>query len=205
MLPRITDHLGPECSEHFNQVKEFLTVAGIGYEIVPRLVRGLDYYVRTAFEIVSGELGAQNALVGGGRYDGLSEILGGPRAPGFGFAMGVDRLVMILPAQVCAEIGYRPDVFVAYLGDAAFKRALTVARALRGEGRICHLEFVDGSLKSQLRLAHKIGARHVLIIGDEELARERYQVRRMHDSKQWEMTLPELLSYLAGKSADLDI
>lgn len=197
-LPAITDHLGPECAEHFARVREYLAAAGIAYEIVPRLVRGLDYYVRTAFEIVAGGLGAQNAVVGGGRYDGLSEILGGPRAPGFGFAMGVDRLVMILPEHVGARGIYRPDLFLAYLGEAAFRRALDIARTLRRAGRLCHMEYDGGSLKSQMRQAHRLGARHVLIVGDEELARERYQVRRMEDSRQWEASLPELVSYFDG-------
>lgn len=194
-LPAITDHLGPECADHFARVREYLAAAGIAYEIVPRLVRGLDYYVRTAFEVVAGGLGAQNAVVGGGRYDGLSEILGGPRAPGFGFAMGVDRLVMILPQHVGARGVYRPDLFLAYLGEAAFRKALEIARALRRAGHLCHMEYDGGSLKSQMRQAHRLGARHVLIVGDEELARERYQVRRMEDSRQWEASLPELISY----------
>ena len=195
-LPKITDHLCRDCGDHFALLQELLHHAGIAYEIVPRLVRGPDYYVRTAFEIVSGELGAQNALVGGGRYDGLSEVLGGPPAHGFGFAMGVDRLVMVLPEEICAVIGYRPDVFIAYLGEAAFMRALELARAVRREGVACHLEYPGGSLKSQMRLAHRVSARHVLIVGDDEIARERYQLKRMEDSEQWEASLPELIRYL---------
>jgi len=195
-LPKITDHLCEECARHFRAFRDHLEEAGIGYEIVPRLVRGLDYYVRTAFEIVSGGLGAQNALVGGGRYDGLSEVLGGPHVQGFGFAMGLDRLVMILPEELCSGIAWRPEVFVAFLGDAAFRLALSIARALRGHGRSCYVEFSGGSLKSQLRLANKLRAQHVLIIGEDELAREKYQIRRMVDSTQWEITLPELIRYL---------
>jgi len=195
-LPKITDHLCEECARHFRAFRDHLEEAGIGYEIVPRLVRGLDYYVRTAFEIVSGGLGAQNALVGGGRYDGLSEVLGGPHVQGFGFAMGLDRLVMILPEELYSGIAWRPEVFVAFLGDAAFKLALSIARALRGHGRSCYVEFSGGSLKSQLRLANKLRAQHVLIIGEDELAREKYQIRRMVDSTQWEITLPELIRYL---------
>jgi histidyl-tRNA synthetase len=202
-LPKITDHLCVNCATHFESLRGFLGGAGIVWEIVPRLVRGLDYYVRTAFEIVSGELGAQNALVGGGRYDGLSEVLGGPPAHGFGFAMGVDRLVMILPERVCAEIGYRPDVAIVYLGDPAFHKALAIARALRRDGIHCHLEFAGGSLKSQMRLAHKAAARHVLIIGDQELSKERYQIRRMADSRQWEVSLSELMSYLESNRGEV--
>jgi histidyl-tRNA synthetase len=170
-LPKLTDHLCNQCAEHFRDFRGYLEEAGIGYEIVPRLVRGLDYYVRTAFEIVSGNLGAQNALVGGGRYDGLSEVLGGPPVKGFGFAMGLDRLVMILPEALSAEIAWKPEVFIAYLGEAAFKRALSIARTLRLQLRSCYIEFGGGSLKSQLRLANKLNAQHVLIIGEDELAR----------------------------------
>ena len=127
-LPVITDHLCTECSDHFAGVKGYLEEAGISYEIVPRLVRGLDYYVRTAFEIVSGELGAQNALAGGGRYDGLSEVLGGPPVQAIGFAMGLDRLVMLLPEEQSAK-GKRPELFLAFMGGAAFKKALEIARS----------------------------------------------------------------------------
>ncbi len=195
-LPRITDHLCEDCSRHFKAFREHLDEAGITYEIVPRLVRGLDYYVRTAFEIASSDLGAQNALVGGGRYDGLSEVLGGPPVHAFGFAMGLDRLVMIIPGELGAEAAWKPEVFIAFLGDAAFRRATSIARALRGQGSGAYVEFTGGSLKSQLRLANKLQARHVLIIGDAELAREKYQIKRMADSKQWEVTLPDLVSYL---------
>jgi histidyl-tRNA synthetase len=198
-LPKITDHLCEECARHFRAFRDHLEEAGIDYEIVPRLVRGLDYYVRTAFEIVSGDLGAQNALVGGGRYDGLSEVLGGPHVQGFGFAMGLDRLVMILPEELCAGIAWRPETFIAFLGDAAFKKALSIARELRGHGRSCYVEFSGGSLKSQLRLANKLKAQHVVIIGEDELAREKYQIRRMVDATQWEITLPELITYLQSR------
>ncbi|MBZ5495844.1 MAG: histidine--tRNA ligase [Acidobacteriia bacterium] len=200
-LPMIADHLCEDCSRHFELVKSHLQEAGISYEIVPRLVRGLDYYVKTAFEIVSGELGAQNALVGGGRYDGLAEVLGGPRVPGFGFAMGLDRLVMILPEHVSAGGKHPPELFLAHLGEAAFRRAILTARTLRHQGFACHLEFTGGSLKSQLRQADRAGARAVLIIGEDELARDRYVIRRMQDSTQQEVSLDELEGYLRAQRA----
>lgn len=195
-LPKITDYLCSECSEHFDRFKDYLGGAGISYEVVPRLVRGLDYYIRTAFEIVSGELGAQNALAGGGRYDGLSEILGGPPVHGFGFAMGLDRVVMILPDSVDGARVRRPALFLAYLGENAFRKAFSIARTLRHEGLCCHLEYDGGSLKSQMRLANKVSAQHVLIIGDDELAKERYVIKRMEDSTQWDVSLAELKTYL---------
>jgi len=199
-LPRITDHLGEECAQPFLRLKGHLEDAKIGYEVVPRLVRGLDYYIRTAFEIVSGELGAQNALAGGGRYDGLSEILGGPPAKGFGFAMGLDRLVMVLPEEVRASAAKKPEIFLVHLSEPAMRKAMAIARILRGQGSACHLEFDGGSLRSQMRLANKIGARHVLIIGDDELARDRYTIKRMEDSTQWDVSLPELTEYLKSIS-----
>jgi histidyl-tRNA synthetase len=194
-LPMIADHLCSECAHHFELVKQYLQEAAIAYEIVPRLVRGLDYYVRTAFEIVSGDLGAQNALVGGGRYDGLAEVLGGSRVPGFGFAMGLDRLVMILPQEIQARGKHPPDLFLAHLGEAAFHRALEVARITRGNGIFCQLEFSDGSLKSQLRQANRIGARTVLIIGEEEMARGSYTLKSMENSTQTEVTIDQLKNH----------
>jgi len=200
-LPTITDHLCEECRSHFDRFKGYLEALGIPYRIVPRLVRGLDYYVRTAFEIVSDELGSQNALVGGGRYDGLSEILGGPPAKGFGFAMGVDRLVMLLPEELSPRWTWKPDIFLAYLGEAAFDRAFAIARTLRHDGWSSHLEFDGGSLKSQLRLANRLQARHVLIIGEEELAKGKYQLKRLDDSRQWDFNLDELRDYLKSQAA----
>jgi histidyl-tRNA synthetase len=195
-LPLITEHLCATCSEHFTRFRQFLEASRIPYEIVPRLVRGLDYYVRTAFEIVSGELGSQNALAGGGRYDGLSEVLGGPAAKGFGFALGLDRLAMILPAKIAEQGGWRPEVFVAYHGAAAFDRALALTRTLRQQGVSSYVEFDAASLKSQMRLANKLRSRHVLILGDEEMAKGKYPVRRMEDGQQWDVSEPELLAYL---------
>jgi histidyl-tRNA synthetase len=195
-LPVITDHLCMECSSHFAGVKEYLERGQIPYEIVPRLVRGLDYYVRTAFEVVSGDLGSQNALVGGGRYDGLSEVLGGPPVQGIGFAMGLDRLVMVMPQEQGIEAQYMPELYLAYMGGTAFKKALEIARALRHRGHSCYVDFAEGSLKSQMRLANKLRAGHVLIIGDNELARDKYAIKRLSDSHQWEVTIAELIEYI---------
>jgi histidyl-tRNA synthetase len=201
-LPLITDHLCAECRRHFSRVKGHLEDSKIEFDIVPRLVRGLDYYVRTAFEIVSGELGAQNALVGGGRYDGLSEVLGGPPVQGIGFAMGLDRLVMVMPEEQSAGWQWRPELFLAFLGSPAFTRALEIARTLRHLGHTCYVDFGEGSLKSQMRLANKLKAEHVLIIGDNELARERYAIKRLVDSRQWDVSVPELVEYLRDPGLD---
>ena len=195
-LPVITENLCAECADHFARVKTTLNEAGIAYEVVPRLVRGLDYYVRTAFEIVSGELGSQNALAGGGRYDGLSEVLGGPRVPAMGFALGLDRLVMLLPEEQSAQWRRKPELFLAHMGEAAFKKALEIVRNLRGQGHSCYLDFSSGTLKSQMRLANKLGAKHVLIIGDDELSRGTYTIKRLEDSFQREIAISEISDYL---------
>jgi histidyl-tRNA synthetase len=198
-LPLITDNLCGICSRHFGKVRAYLEDAKIAYEVVPRLVRGLDYYVRTAFEIVSGELGAQNALLGGGRYDGLSEVLGGPPVPALGFAMGLDRLVMLLTEQQRAEWQWKPEVFLAYMGETAFHKAQEIARDLRHQGHICYLDFSEGRLKNQMRQANKLRAEHVLIIGEDELSRGRFSIKRLEDSHQWEISLPELIEYLKSR------
>ncbi len=200
-LPVVTNHLCPECNDHFAMVKGYLRDAQIEFDIVPRLVRGLDYYIRTTFEIVSGELGSQNALVGGGRYDGLSEILGGPAVQAIGFAMGLDRLVMVLPSEQSGAFQWKPELFMIFMGDPAFKRALEIARSLRKQGHNCYLDFSEGSLKSQMRLANKLRAEHVLIIGENELARDKYSIKKLDDSKQWDVTLPELVEYLGSRKS----
>ena len=199
-LPVITRNLCHDCSEHFNAVQGFLKDAGISFEIDPHLVRGLDYYVRTAFEIVSGELGAQNALLGGGRYDGLSEAIGGPPVHAIGFAAGLDRLTMILPEETKSEIRWRPDLFLVYHGNAAFMKAVKIAQFLRKRQHICYMEYTTASLKSQMRQANKINAAHVLIIGEEELQNEIFTIKRMEDSAQWKVTLLELDAYLQSRS-----
>ena len=199
-LPCITDHLCAECAAHFSGVKGYLQDAAIPYEFAPRLVRGLDYYSRTAFEVVSGELGAQNALAGGGRYDGLAEVLGGPYVPALGFALGLDRLVMLLPEEQSSAWQWKPELFLAHMGEPAFNKALEIARELRRLGHSCYLDFSGGSLKSQLRLANKLKAEQVLILGEEELARERYSIKSLADSRQWEVTFPELVSYLESRA-----
>jgi len=200
-LPVIADNLCGECSAHFSSVKAYLDDAVISYESAPRLVRGLDYYVRTAFEVVSGSLGAQNAVLGGGRYDGLSEVLGGPPVQAIGFALGLDRLAMILPERQRESGIWKPDLFIAYTGDAAFRKTLQIAREVRYQQQTCYVDFSAASLKSQMRLANRMDAAHVLIIGEDELARDAYAIKRMDDSTQWEVTIPELIQYLQSRAA----
>jgi histidyl-tRNA synthetase len=182
--PSIQDHLCEACRDHFGRVRALLDGLGIRYELDPRLVRGLDYYRRTAFEVTLPGLGAQNALLGGGRYDGLVEALGGPAVPGFGFALGEDRLVMSLTGEAAIP-GDTPDACVVALGEAAAARALVIARRLRRGGRrVVYDPLPDRSLKAQLRRAHDRGARFVLILGDQELQRGVLVLKRMADGRQ---------------------
>lgn len=182
--PAILDHLCEECRDHFQRVRAHLDAFRIGYAIDTRLVRGLDYYRRTAFEVTLPGLGAQNALLGGGRYDGLVEELGGPAVPGFGFAVGQDRLVMSLPAGAAVPDD-APDVFVAGLGENGLAKALLVARRLRASGRRVIVEPLPGkSLRAQMRRADELRARFVLILGDEEIRRGVLTLRRMSDGTQ---------------------
>ena len=201
-LPMLIDHLCEDCAIHFARFKSYLAESGISYQVIPRLVRGLDYYVRTAFEIISGELGAQNAVAGGGRYDGLAEVLGGPPTHGFGFALGLDRLIMLLPESTRLRAVQKPDLLLAHLGEASMRKAISVARQLRLKGFRCHIEFGGGSLKSQLRLANRLGVRHAMIIGESELASDLYKIRRMDSSEQREISLADLPDYLETHRAD---
>jgi histidyl-tRNA synthetase len=180
-LPRIFDHLCPECRDHFAEVRRELDLLGIPYVLSHRLVRGLDYYVRTTFEVVSRELGSQNSVLGGGRYDGLVSALGGPDLPGIGFALGMERLVMTIPA-----LGAEPRcaVFIAPLAKGALDHALHVQRALREAGIAVLMDHEGRGLKSQMKRADKLGARYVAILGEDELARGEWTVRDMKQSTQ---------------------
>ena len=182
--PAITDFLCAECREHFGRVTGYLRSFGIRHRVDPRLVRGLDYYRRTSFEVTLQGLGAQNALLGGGRYDGLIKELGGPDVPGFGFAVGEERLVMSLPATVAVSRG-NPEVFVAAVGEDGVERALLVARSLRRAGRrVIFDPLPDKSLKAQLRRANDLGVRFVLILGESEVRERVVTLKKMSDGTQ---------------------
>jgi histidyl-tRNA synthetase len=187
-LPPMTEHLCAPCRDHLAGVEQALSDLEIAYEIDPRLVRGLDYYNRTAFEVLaaSAELGAQNAVVGGGRYDGLVRLLGGPDTPAIGFAIGVERLAALLGERARAEA---PRVFVAAVGAEARRWALRTAEALRGHGITAEMEYGDRSLKAQLRRADRLGARLVLLAGDNELGRNVALLRDMQAGSQREVPL----------------
>jgi histidyl-tRNA synthetase len=190
--PTLLDNLDAACKEHFQAVTRCLDRLEVPYQVDPLLVRGLDYYTRTTFEVLGASLGAQNALLGGGRYDGLVKSLGGPAVPGFGFASGVDRLVLSLGEQ--AE-GMRqgPDLFVATLGEPAWEQALTLVRDLRKHNLWVEWEPAPGkSPKAQARRADRLGARHLLFVGDEELKRGTWTLKSMQGGSQKEMPASDL-------------
>jgi histidyl-tRNA synthetase len=192
-LPHITDCLCDACRAHFDHVKQYLTDRGIDYEVRPRLVRGLDYYMRTTFEVVHGSLGAQNSVLGGGRYDGLAESLGSRvHSPGIGFSIGEDRLVMSVEGdQPPAAL----DLFIAPLGEPAVRHAAVLARDLRASG--VTVELVEAKLKRAMELANKLGARHTLIVGENELNAGQYQLKNMTTGEQHAVSRDDLVARLA--------
>ena len=192
-LPSILDCLCDDCRAHFDTVRAYLDDRGIEYEVRPRLVRGLDYYMRTTFEVVHGSLGAQNSVLGGGRYDGLAEMLGSKiHSPGIGFSIGEDRLVMSVEGeQPLAAL----DLFIAPLGETALRRAAVMARDLRRSGLA--VELSEGKLKRGMELANKLGARFALIVGDNELAAGRFALKDMSSGEQESLTPDEIAARLA--------
>jgi histidyl-tRNA synthetase len=195
-LPSIVDHLCGPCSEHFSIVRKQLDALGIKYEVSPRLVRGLDYYMRTTFEITHGALGAQNSVLGGGRYDGLAESLGSRiAAPGIGFSIGEDRLVMGVEAAHPDKFKPPLDVFLAPLGEAAELASGPLAAELRATGLVVERS-ADRKLKRALEVANKIGAKFALIVGDNELASGTYQLKNMTTGEQISVPREELVKKL---------
>ena len=195
-LPRIGDHLCAECRDHFAEVRRQLDLLGVRYRLDHRLVRGLDYYVKTTFEVTSGALGAQNSVLGGGRYDGLVKELGGPDVPGIGFAVGIERLVLAMPA---AEPTARCDVYLAVLAPEGRDRALVVQRALRQAGLAVLMDHEGHGLKSQMKRADKLRARVAVLLGADELARGVWTVRNMAASSQEAVEDARLVEHLKEK------
>lgn len=197
-LPSILDFLCEPCKTHFAAVRTYLDDRAIQYEIRPRLVRGLDYYMRTTFEVVHGALGAQNSVLGGGRYDGLAESLGSKvPAPGIGFSIGEDRLVMSVEEAQPDRHKDAADLFIAPMGDNALRHAALLARDLRRNGARVGIAF-EGKLKRILELANKIGARYVLIVGDNEIQSGAYTLKNMATGEQESVSRERLTEVLYG-------
>jgi histidyl-tRNA synthetase len=195
-LPTIQDHLCDPCRTHFEAVRVQLDARGIPYEVRPRMVRGLDYYMRTTFEIVHGALGAQNSVLGGGRYDGLAEALGSKvHSPGIGFSIGEDRLVMSVEQEHPDAHQPRLDAYLAPIGAAAEKHCVQLAKVLRSSGNAIELG-LDAKLKRSMELANKMGARFAVIVGDDELARGLYVLKNMLSGEQETVSRDQLIERL---------
>lgn len=195
--PKVSDFVCSECQKHFDKVREYLEMADLEYVLNPRMVRGLDYYTRTAFEVVSYQLGSQNAVTGGGRYDNLFQEIGSLEIPGIGFAVGMERLVSLLPEDK-GFISY-PHLFIAALGEEPFKEAYRMINQLHLDGIRAELDYEGKSLKSQMRRADKLKARYVLILGENELKRGKAALRNMETKSQEEISIDRLSDMLKSK------
>ena len=198
-LPKIIDHLDPACRQHFDRVTSELVARGIAYQLTPRLVRGLDYYTRTTFEITSGALGAQNAVVGGGRYDGLSEMLGGPPTPGIGFSIGQDRLILAVQAAAVLQPGSTLAAYVVWMGEATLAPALRLVREMRAQGLSVEIDYDPMKIKKAMGVANKLQARFAIIIGEGELASGKFQVKDMASGEQNELEPDAIEQYVKEK------
>ena len=191
--PSMLDNLCQECEAHFNTVKDNLTSAQIPFVINPKIVRGLDYYTRTVFEITTDELGSQNAVAAGGRYDGLVAELGGPDTAAVGFAMGIERIVLLHEKAMPEGFPKEVDVFIAHLGDQARQAAFPLAFELRKKGVSVEMEYAGKSLKSQMKRSDKLGASYTFIMGEDELKNGVVKVRNMRESSEEDIKIDEII------------
>ena len=190
--PKITDYLCEECENHFKEVQRYLDSAGVQYVINPTIVRGLDYYTKTVFEFVTDCIGAQGTVCGGGRYDGLIEELGGKHLPSLGFAMGLERILMVMDAQgvqipdpdTCA-------LYIATMGDGAKVKAFNLLKQVRECGIIAETDVVGRGLRAQMKYADKIGAKYSMVLGDNEIAENKAKVKNMENGEQTELMLDD--------------
>lgn len=191
--PLITDYLCDDCRNHFEELKKYLDAMGYNYIVDPRIVRGLDYYTKTAFEIISKDIGAQGTVCGGGRYDGLIEEIGGPSMPGVGFGMGIERLLLTLEQngiEITKPEG--PDLFIAYIGDEAKLFTFTLANKLRFNGLKVEIDHMERSLKAQMKYANKLNAKFAVVIGEEELESKKMKLKNMATGEETEILIDEI-------------
>ena len=191
--PVVLDYLCDECKNHFEQVKSYLTAMNIEYTVNPHIVRGLDYYTRTVFEFVSGDIGAQSTVCGGGRYDGLVAQMGGPSVPSLGFAMGIERLMLVLKNQG-KELpsADKPDLYIAALGEKAQLKTAELCAALRADGFKVETDICGRGLKAQMKYANKIGAKYSLVLGDTEIGENSASLKNMTDGEAFTVKLDTL-------------
>jgi len=198
-LPHIGDYLCDDCAKHYAEVKRQLELRGVPYKENWRLVRGLDYYMRTTFEITAQGLGSQNAVCGGGRYDGLVELLGGPPTKGIGFAIGEDRLILSLQEAGKGEVAQKRDVYIAWMGSQAQAAAIGAAQKLRAVGLRVELPPAEQKFGKALAQAHKLGSRYALILGDDEVTSGQWTLKTLADGTQKKLGEAELLDFLRGE------
>jgi histidine--tRNA ligase len=188
--PVIIDYLCEECSEHFEKLKKYLTNMGIDFKVNPKIVRGLDYYTKTVFEFVTTEIGAQGTVCGGGRYDGLIEQLGGQHIPALGFAMGIERLLIVMDKQNCRYLTPKKcDIYFATMGDAALEKAMELSKDLREFGYFAEYDLMGRGLKAQMKYANKNGALYTVVLGDNELAEGKARLKDMEKGDEIEIAL----------------
>ncbi len=200
-LPRIADHLCPDCVAHYAAVKRQLEMRGVFFKENWRLVRGLDYYMRTTFEITAKGLGSQNAICGGGRYDGLVELLGGPPTKGIGFAIGEDRLILSLQETGKGAAPQGRDIYIAWMGERAYATAVRAAKDLRNSGFSVELPPTELKFGKALERADKLGSRYALILGDNEVSEGSWTLKTLADGTQQKFTEPELLDFLKQRKS----
>ena len=190
--PVITDYLCEDCENHFTEVKKYLDAAGVAYNVNPKIVRGLDYYTKTVFEFITDCIGAQGTVCGGGRYDGLIEELGGKHTPSLGFAMGLERLLMVMDAQGI-EIPNNDScaLYIATMGDEAKVKAFELLRRVRESGLTAETDVVGRGLRAQMKYADKIGAKYSMVLGDNEIAENKAKVKNMDSGEQTELALDD--------------
>lgn len=209
--PVVIDYLCDECKEHFENVQKYLKAQNIEYTINPQIVRGLDYYTKTVFEFVSNSIGAQGTVCGGGRYDGLVEELGGQHTPSLGFAMGIERLILLMEAQGCEfPEAEKPDLFIVALGEKATLKAVEIAKDMREEGFSALLDLNQRSVRAQMKYADKLGAKFNVVIGDNEVEAKTAKLKNMQTGEETEINLDTFVSgfysiSLNEQLADLEI
>lgn len=191
--PKVTDYLCDECDDHFKKTQQYLDAMNIPYEVNPSIVRGLDYYTKTVFEFVSTEIGAQGTVCGGGRYDGLVEEIGGNHTPALGFAMGMERLLMLMEAQgIEFPAEDKCDLYIASMGETATLKASQIAADVRGNGMHAQFDIVGRSVKAQMKYANKIGAAYTVVLGDSEIEAGVAKVKNMADGSETEMNIDDI-------------
>ena len=198
--PKILDYLCDECSAHFEELKACLTLAGVEYEVNPRIVRGLDYYTRTVFEFISTSIGAQGTVCGGGRYNGLIEQLGGKPTPAVGYAAGIERLLMVMEQTgVVIPEPEKPTVYILGMDADCRRKAFELAATLRKEGIFVEIDHMERSVKAQFKYADKLGAKYVAVIGGDELAEGRANVKCMATGESESVAFADMVAYFQGK------